>query len=169
MNAYPAHGPIALRSLRIESLEPRHLLSTSAMTFADDFNRPDAETLGPDWLEVAGGFDLLDRRAEVVTDSATAQILAADQTHVRAEAFVDVTAGETAGLIVRYTNDGGPTGYVGQIVLSAGAVTAQIIRLVDGQETVLSSTPVATTAGTLRLEVLEQARDWYFDGKQVGH
>jgi hypothetical protein len=137
-------------SVQIERLESRVLLAVPV--FEDDFNRPDAATLGADWIVRAGGFAVQGMSA-VGSGGGSNVATANGVSLIDASVTVDVQlpggASPFAGAITRYAGPGNANYYLGMIGASGGGFTAQIWRNVGGAFALLQS--VATPSGTGRV------------------
>lgn len=136
---------------------------------ADDFNRPDAPTLGPAWTNRIGGFGVVSGRAAVTTPLGLTTFNGVAAANVAVEGLVTLGGGTTAyqGLFARYGGPGDRNMYVGSLVRDAAGFSGKIWRNLGGRWTLLASGPAAAGAGALRFEAFGNSLKLFLDGELV--
>lgn len=138
--------------------------------FTDMFNRANAANLGSNWDGKVGSFGIDNNKAvssAIGVSLVTLKGVSAANVSVQADFVLGGAVGngiaQTAGLVARYTGSGDGTGkmYLGRVVQANGVYTAEIISVVGGAFTTLSSMTLSTSgpnpfngSGVLRFEVV---------------
>jgi phosphodiesterase/alkaline phosphatase D-like protein len=144
---------------------------------SDNFNRPDANTLGPNWAVFTNPFGALGSyaitgnqalatgtgiNAAIINGLASADVSAsADVT------LVNTTGGHFGGVMAR--EDANGDAYVGLLFKSGSGATKQAILglYLNGVLTQFAAQSVGSLSGTLRLDVLGTALKLYLNGNLV--
>ncbi len=125
----------------------------ATLTFDDNFNRADnAVVLVANWTQQVGDMAVWnDQLADMSTGNSIMTLVGVSQADVILSGQVNVPAGQSIGLIARYSGPGDANYYEGDISASNGA---EIWANVDGTRTLLASASAPATSGTLRFEVV---------------
>jgi hypothetical protein len=146
-------------------------LAQATLPFSENFSAGTNQQLGSVWLnqagsiQVAGGVGTGLARVDVATVNG---VRAAD-VFVAADVNVTGAAGQSAGLVARYSGPADHNLYTGQLVRTATGFLAQLVRDLNGVRTTLFSRPVAgaTGTGTLRLEAAGSSLKLFLNGTLV--
>jgi uncharacterized protein YkwD len=144
----------------------------TAALFTDDFNRPDAPSLGPNWTVVGGTPGVRGNRLVLIGGPGIAVYQSATPANVgvQADIALPTTGTAFASVIAGSIGPGVPGFYRGQVVGSNGQFSAGLVRFLGGKLTPLvPAVPVAGGTGTLRLEVVGNSLKLFLNGRLVAH
>jgi len=145
---------------------------------SDSFDRGDGDSLGANWIEVAGDWDIVSNTARLVTTSVDARcrntnaMATADhyaQVSVLSSSHAAVAAPQVS---VREGNAASETAYLHYLITSGGASEASVLyKFVAAVGTQLQSTAFAWAAATeylIRIEASGSSISRSIDGTPVG-
>ena len=136
---------------------------------ADDFNRGDQPSLGPDWTARVGSYDIQGNVAAVQTPLGVATLDGTNLTDVAVEALIVLggPAYSYGGVIARYAGPGDANMYWGGIKRLDGEFSAEIWKQVGGKWSLVGTRPVSAGTGVVRLEVIGDALRLFFADELV--
>jgi hypothetical protein len=135
---YDQRGPELLRIVRGRVDLGAFEAVVDSIEFTDNFNRPNAPDLGPDYTQPSGQLAIRKETAVALgTEMGVALVNDLSSADVTMEADINVRReGSQAGLMTRYTPAVGAqleSYYLARLVRRKGMVYAEILRVVDGQ------------------------------------
>jgi hypothetical protein len=145
------------------------VLRLAAPDFLDDFNRVDSATLGVNWTNQFGAFQISGQQAFSSVTSGQASNLATvngsleTDVVIQAEVTLTATGNPFAGLVARYSGPGLANMYWAGLIRSGATTFAQIYVNINGVWTNLSSAVVNVSSGTLRFEVVGTSLRLFLD------
>jgi hypothetical protein len=131
-------------------------LTQVSLPFSDDFNTATNQQLSSNWLNQIGNFQVSGGLAAGQTSLNVATLNGINAADVSVQADVNVTgaAGQSAGLVARYSGPKNQNLYLGRLVKTGSGFKVELIRNVNGSSTTLFSQNVTSTgSGTLRFEL----------------
>jgi RHS repeat-associated protein len=146
------NGTIGLDNFGASALSPGAAANTS-LTFDDGFSRADnAITLGANWVEQVGDIAVWNgAAADMGLGTSVATLQGVSDADEIVGGQVNVPAGQTIGLVARYSGPGAGEYYFGTL---SGSGAAEIGLSVDGSVTSLASGTAPANSGSLRFEVV---------------
>jgi len=132
-------------------------LNQASLPFNDDFTTATNQQLSSNWLNQRGNFQVSGGMAAGHASLNIATLNGVNAADVAVQADVNVTgaAGQSAGLVARYSGPGNQNLYLGRLVKTESGFNVELIRNVNGGSTTLFKQSVTSTgSGTLRFEVM---------------
>ena len=148
-------------------------VGTPSLPFTDNFTAvtsPEANQLTSNWINQVGnyGVNTTTGTATAVGTLDLATLTGVSVANIIVQANVSVTGvGQNAALVSRYSGSGDQNYYLGGLVNTGSGVTAYLYKNVNGVFTLLQSTTVSATSGTLELVTTGDVLSLYFNGIQL--
>jgi uncharacterized protein YkwD len=142
--------------------------SVAVPLFADAFNRPDSNTLGAPWVQVAGTVGLFGNQLTVTGFTESMAVYGSaplSGTEVQANVTLSSTGFQDIGLVARYSGPGERNFYLGVLASNQGQYTAYLVRNFNGQWKQLASAPVKSGSGILSLQAVGSSLKLFLDGQ----
>ena len=138
------------------------------LPFVDDFNRPDTAYVSANWTKRIGSITLTSNavvsRVAGPSVMTLANLAVAD---AAVQAFVNVGAASSAGLVARYTGPGDANMYLGTLSRVTGGYNGRIWRHGAAGWVLIASGAAAGGSGTLRFEVVGSSLTLSLNGRQI--
>ena len=136
---------------------------------ADDFNRGNQASLGPAWTAHVGSYDIEGDMAAVRTSLGVATFDGVSLADVTVEARVTLggPAYSYGGVVARYGGAGDRNMYWGGIKRLDGKFSAEIWKNVGGTWSLVGTRAVSAGAGVVRLEVIGDSLQLFFNDEIV--
>jgi hypothetical protein len=129
--------------------------SSPTLPFNDNFNGATDQQLNTNWVNQAGNFQVAGGVATGLAALDVAALNGLRAPDVVVQAGVSPAAGQTVGLVARYSGPKDQNMYVGRLVVTGTGTKAELVRNFNGVQTRLfSRTVTGPTTGVLRLEVV---------------
>ncbi len=136
--------------------------------FTDDFNQPNSPSLSGFWSVRVGGIGITNQaavsRVAGVSISTLNNVKIVDSAN---QAFVNLRAGTSAGLVARYTGGGDTRMYLANIARSGTGFIGRIYRNTGAAWTVLTSGIITAASGVLQFDVAGSSLTLFFNGIRV--
>jgi hypothetical protein len=136
--------------------------------FTDNFNQPNSPALSGFWGTRIGSIGITDQAA--VSRVAGASISTLNNVKIvdsANQAFVNLRAGTSAGLVARYTGGGDTRMYLANIARSGSGFIGRIYRNTGAAWTVLTSGIITAASGVLQFDVAGSSLTLFFNGIRV--
>ena len=136
--------------------------------FTDNFNQPNSPTLSGFWGTRIGSIGIANQVA--VSRVAGASISTLNNVKIvdsANQAFVNLRAGTSAGLVARYTGGGDTRMYLANIARSGTGFIGRIYRNTGAAWTVLTSGIITAASGVLQFDVAGSSLTLFFNGIRV--
>jgi hypothetical protein len=148
---------------------PVLVTAPQTLPFVDTFSRPDGVFLGVGWQEDVGGFSVKSNQGATSTALGVATVDGVFAADVAVTASVNVAAGQTAGLVARYSGPKDQNYYLGRLTNNGSSVSVQLVRNAGGVSTQLFSHAISSAAsGTLRFEAAGPSLKLFLNNTLVG-
>lgn len=137
--------------------------------FGDDFNQADGATLSGYWATRVGSVGIANEAA-VSRSTVGASIATLNEVRVTdsaSQAFVNLRAGASVGLVARYAGGADRNMYLASLVRSGSGFVCRISRNTGGTWAVLAGGIVTAASGVLRFEVAGSSLTLLFNGVRV--
>jgi hypothetical protein len=144
------------------------------LPFADNFNRPNASSLGGNWVNDVGAFAINNNQAVATGSLATLNGLLVMNSVTQVQLTLDPTAHNRAGLVTRYMGSGNGNYYWAVIEGTGSTYYARLYLSIGGKLTLLTpnAKPLTLTdgasttgfSGVLRLEAYGSSLKFFVNG-----
>jgi subtilisin family serine protease len=136
--------------------------------FTDSFSQPNSPTLSGFWNPRIGSIGIADQQAVAqVKGVSIATLNNVKIVDSAGQAFVNLRAGSSAGLVARYTGGGDTRMYLANIARSGSGFIGRIWRNTGAAWTTLASGIITAASGVLRFEVAGSSLTLLFNGIRV--
>jgi subtilisin family serine protease len=136
--------------------------------FSDDFNQPNRPTLSGFWGTRIGSIGIANQAA--VSRVAGVSISTLNNVNIvdsASQAFINLRAGTSAGLVARYTGGGDTHMYLANVARSGSGFIGRIYRNTGPAWTVLTSGIITAASGVLQFDVAGSSLTLFFNGIRV--
>ncbi len=147
-------------------------LTVNPLPFSDSFNTATNQQLSANWINQDGNY-----RVNTTSGTATgignldlATLVGVNASNVAVQATINVSAGQSAGLVADYAGSGDENYYLGGVAATATGYEAYLYRNVNGVFTPLfTQNDTGSADGVLRLEDYESSLKLYLGSTLIAY